>query len=147
MPTICDSSLAYYPPNNPPPPRKNDRLITSTNLEIARGSKHRNWECTVLEPKHYAFRMWLDIPMPSEISSIHFLIAQVEELHLLHLHTILVSQTLGVMSSEELQSSAAPVCRHDMAPYVAKVTLGAEGYEMQVYGLGCHPSKVSRTPF
>ncbi len=44
-----------------------------------------------------------------------------EELHLLHLHTILVSQTLGVMSSEELQSSAAPVCRHDMAPYVAKV--------------------------
>ena len=76
-----------------------------------------------------------------------FVIAQVEELHLLHLHTILVSQTLGVMSSEELQSSAAPVCRHDMAPYVAKVTLGAEGYEMQVYGLGCHPSKVSRNPF
>ena len=73
-----------------------------------------------------------------------FFFAQVEELHLLHLHTILVSQTLGVMSSEELQSFAAPVCRHDMAPYVAKVTLRAEGYGMEVYGLGCHPSKVSR---
>lgn len=46
---------------------------------------------------------------------------QAVDLQLLHLHALLVSQVLGVMSSEELQGSAAPLCRHDMATYVAKV--------------------------
>lgn len=45
-----------------------------------------------------------------------------EELHLLHLQALLVSQTLGVLSSEELQGATAPLCRHDMPSYVAKVS-------------------------
>eukprot|EP00435_Cladocopium_sp_Y103_P056115 s608_g18.t2 len=44
------------------------------------------------------------------------------ELHLLHLQALLVSQTLGVLSSEELQGASAPLCRHDMPGYVAKVS-------------------------
>ena len=41
-------------------------------------------------------------------------------MHLLHLQALLVSQTLGVLSAEELQGATAPLCRHDMPSYVAK---------------------------
>eukprot|EP00438_Fugacium_kawagutii_P026790 Skav209676 [mRNA] locus=scaffold1603:45920:48271:- [translate_table: standard] len=54
------------------------------------------------------------------------------DLQVLHLHALLVSQLLGVMSSEELQGSAAPLCRHDMASYVAKEILQHCGWELRI---------------
>ncbi|CAK9102758.1 unnamed protein product [Durusdinium trenchii] len=47
---------------------------------------------------------------------------KVEHFHLIHLHAVLLSQSLGVMTSDELKGSDAPLCKHDLAPYVAKVT-------------------------
>eukprot|EP00434_Breviolum_minutum_P041194 symbB.v1.2.036641.t1/scaffold5217.1/size29716/2 len=100
-------------------------LLTKARASAKAGSNHQVFQSIAnamayIEGGDVPKALWRHIEslvMDVEPSSL-----KVEELHLLHLHTILVSQTLGVMSSEELQSSAAPVCRHDMAPYVAKVT-------------------------
>ncbi|CAE8634531.1 unnamed protein product [Polarella glacialis] len=39
-------------------------------------------------------------------------------LHLLHLHSVVLSQSLSVMSHDELNGPNGPLCRHDLADYL-----------------------------
>ncbi|CAE7330384.1 UPL6 [Symbiodinium natans] len=43
-------------------------------------------------------------------------------LHLIHLHAVLLSQSLGIMTYDELRSPESPLCKHDIAVYVSQVT-------------------------
>ncbi|CAJ1421723.1 unnamed protein product [Effrenium voratum] len=45
-----------------------------------------------------------------------------DALHMIHLHAVLLSQSLTVMTQEELRSPDAPLCKHDFGDYVGKVT-------------------------
>eukprot|EP00439_Symbiodinium_sp_Y106_P064287 s323_g10.t1 len=42
--------------------------------------------------------------------------------HLIHLHAVLLSQSLGIMTYDELRSPDSPLCKHDVGMYVSKVT-------------------------
>ena len=42
-------------------------------------------------------------------------------LHLIHLHAVLLSQSLGIMTYDELRSPESPLCKHDIAVYVSQV--------------------------
>ncbi|CAE7257335.1 UPL6 [Symbiodinium sp. KB8] len=42
--------------------------------------------------------------------------------HLIHLHAVLLSQSLGIMTYDELRSADSPLCKHDIGMYVSKVT-------------------------
>ncbi|CAE7830021.1 AKHSDH1 [Symbiodinium sp. CCMP2592] len=42
--------------------------------------------------------------------------------HLIHLHAVLLSQSLGIMTYDELRSPDSPLCKHDIGMYVSKVT-------------------------
>ena len=40
--------------------------------------------------------------------------------HLIHLHAVLLSQSLGIMTYDELRSPDSPLCKHDVGMYVSK---------------------------